>query len=56
MLSVAPAIYDGREITLSACFGIAMLQPGMTESDILAAADRDMYRHKQGQDRPTGHR
>ncbi|WP_260581461.1 hypothetical protein [Sphingopyxis sp. PET50] len=50
------AIYDGREITLSACFGIAMLQPGMTESDILAAADRDMYRHKQGQDRPTGHR
>ena len=39
--------YDGHAITLSACFGIAMLQIGMTESDILAAADRDMYRNKQ---------
>jgi diguanylate cyclase (GGDEF)-like protein len=47
VLSCEPAIYDGHAITLSACFGIAMLQVGMTESDILAAADRDMYRSKQ---------
>jgi len=49
MLSAAPAVYDGTEIMLSACFGIAMLQAGVTESEILAAADRDMYRSKQGQ-------
>ena len=51
-----PAIYDEHMIALSACFGVAMLQLGMTESDILAAADRDMYRSKQLQDRPRGHR
>ena len=56
ILRAAPAIYDGREIALSACFGIAMLQLDMTESDILAAADRDMYRNKQRQDGPTEHR
>jgi diguanylate cyclase (GGDEF)-like protein len=56
ILMATPAIYDGREIALSACFGVAMLQPDMTESDILAAADRDMYRCKQGQDGPIGHR
>jgi hypothetical protein len=28
----------------------------MAESDILAAADRDMYRCKQGQDGPRFHR
>ena len=47
VLTAAPAEYDGHEIALSACFGIAMLQTGMTESDILAAADRDMYDTKQ---------
>ncbi len=56
MLSATPAFYDGHEITLSACFGIAMLQTGASESDILAAADRDMYRSKLAQDRPAGHR
>ena len=56
VLAAAPAVYDGHEIPLSACFGIAMLQTGMTESDILAAADRDMYRSKQGQSSAAGHR
>jgi diguanylate cyclase (GGDEF)-like protein len=56
VLTAAPAEYDGHEIALSACFGIAMLQTGMTESDILAAADRDMYRSKQGLGGLPGHR
>ncbi|AJA10666.1 diguanylate cyclase [Sphingopyxis fribergensis] len=56
VLSAAPADYDGHEIGLSACFGVAMLQTGMTESDILAAADRDMYRSKQGLAGLPGHR
>jgi diguanylate cyclase (GGDEF)-like protein len=56
VLAASPALYDGHEIPLSACFGIAMLQTGMTESDILAAADRDMYRSKQGQPVAVGHR
>ncbi len=56
VLTAAPAEYDGHQIALSACFGIAMLQSGMTESDILAAADRDMYRNKQGQGSASGHR
>ncbi len=56
VLTAAPAHYDGHSIALSACFGIAMLQTGMTESDILAAADRDMYRNKQGQGDLPGHR
>ncbi|MBU0824271.1 MULTISPECIES: GGDEF domain-containing protein [unclassified Sphingopyxis] len=56
VLTAAPADYDGHQIALSACFGIAMLQSGMTESDILAAADRDMYRNKQGQGSAPGHR
>lgn len=56
MLSATPANYDGHEIALSACFGIAMLETGASESEILAAADRDMYRCKQAQDRPVGHR
>ncbi|MGQ3102293.1 MAG: GGDEF domain-containing protein [Alphaproteobacteria bacterium HGW-Alphaproteobacteria-17] len=56
VLAATPARYDGHEIPLSACFGIAMLQTGMTESDILAAADRDMYRSKQGQHVAAGHR
>ncbi|PZQ23921.1 MAG: GGDEF domain-containing protein [Sphingopyxis macrogoltabida] len=47
VLSALPAIYDGQDIALSACFGIAMLDAGATESEILAAADRDMYRSKQ---------
>jgi len=56
VLTAAPAHYDDHQIALSACFGIAMLQSGMTESDILAAADRDMYRNKQGQGGLPGHR
>ncbi|WP_447932254.1 GGDEF domain-containing protein [Sphingopyxis fribergensis] len=56
VLTAAPAEYDGHEIALSACFGVAMLQTGMTESDILAAADRDMYRSKQGLGGLPGHR
>ncbi|ALH82151.1 GGDEF domain-containing protein [Sphingopyxis macrogoltabida] len=56
VLSTGPALYDGNEIALSACFGVAMLQVGMAEADILAAADRDMYRCKQQQDRPRSHR
>lgn len=56
VLTAAPAEYDGHEIALSACFGVAMLQTGMTESDILAAADRDMYRSKQGLSGLPGHR
>lgn len=56
VLTAAPAEYDGHAIALSACFGIAMLQTGMTESDILAAADRDMYRSKQGLGGLPGHR
>lgn len=47
VLSAEPANYDGQEVRLSACFGVAMLQTGMSESDVLAAADRDMYRCKQ---------
>src|SRR3546814_12195969 len=46
-LDAAPVVYDGQAIALSACFGVAMLAKDMTESDILAAADQDMYRCKQ---------
>lgn len=56
VLTATPADYDGHEIALSACFGVAMLQTGMTESDILAAADRDMYRSKQSLGGLPGHR
>lgn len=56
VLTATPAHYDGHEIALSACFGIAMLQTGMTESDILAAADRDMYKSKQRLGGLPGHR
>src|SRR3546814_446786 len=56
VLTAGPAHYDGHEIALSACFGVAMLQTGMNESDILAAADRDMYKSKQGQGGSLGHR
>jgi diguanylate cyclase (GGDEF)-like protein len=55
-LSEEPASYDGQDIPLSACFGIAMLESGITESEILAAADRDMYRCKQKQPQSSGHR
>src|SRR3546814_3832111 len=41
VLTAAPAHYDGPEIALSACFGVAMLRTGLNESHILAAADRD---------------
>ena len=58
VLSATPALYDGHDIALSACFGVAMLRAGATESEILAAADRDMYLCKQAQaaDSPTRHR
>ena len=56
VLTAGPAHYDGHEIALSACFGVAMLQTGMNESDILAAADRDMYRSKQSLGGLPGHR
>jgi len=56
LLSAGPAIYDGQEIPLSACFGVAMLEADMSESDLLAAADRDMYRNKQAQEALAGHR
>lgn len=56
-LCASPAVFDGQGIYLSACFGIAMLRAGATETEILAAADRDMYRNKAlGQDNPFGHR
>jgi diguanylate cyclase (GGDEF)-like protein len=46
LLSSEPVLFDDRAISLSACFGVAAILPGMTEADILAAADRDMYRSK----------
>jgi diguanylate cyclase (GGDEF)-like protein len=46
LLSDMPVDFDGREIALSACFGVATLSGDMTEADVLAAADRDMYRSK----------
>lgn len=46
ILSSSPAQFGDQAIDLSACFGVAMLSADMTESDILAAADRDMYRAK----------
>lgn len=56
VLAATPAVYDGHAITLSACFGVAMLRTGMTESDILAAADRDMYSCKLALGSAMGHR
>ena len=56
VLSATPAVYDGHDIALSACFGIAMLRAGATESEILAAADRDMYLSKQQQPVTPGQR
>ncbi len=56
VLTAGPAVYDGHQIALSACFGVAMLEVGMNESDILAAADRDMYRCKESRKGPTGQR
>lgn len=46
LLSEVPTEFEGRTIPLSACFGIATLDGDMSETDVLAAADRDMYRAK----------
>ena len=46
LLSETPVVFDGRAISLSACFGVAVVAGDMTETDVLAAADRDMYRAK----------
>lgn len=46
LLSDEKVEFDGRMIALSACFGVATLAGDMTEADVLAAADRDMYRSK----------
>jgi diguanylate cyclase (GGDEF)-like protein len=46
LLSEVPTEFEGRTIPLSACFGIATLEGDMSETDVLAAADRDMYRAK----------
>ncbi len=46
LLADTPVEFDGRTIALSACFGVATLAGDMTEADVLAAADRDMYRSK----------
>jgi diguanylate cyclase (GGDEF)-like protein len=42
LLSSEPIIFDGQLLSVSACFGIATLEGGMTEFDVLAAADRAM--------------
>ncbi len=41
-----PVVYDGRTISVSASLGAAMLEPGMTENDVLARADAAMYANK----------
>lgn len=46
LLSDVPVVFDGQAMAVSACFGIATLEGDMTESDVLAAADRDMHRAK----------
>jgi diguanylate cyclase (GGDEF)-like protein len=46
LLSDVPVMFDDQPIAVSACFGIATLEGDMTESDVLAAADRDMLRAK----------
>lgn len=46
LLTRDPVMFDNRAIALSACFGVAAIRPGMTEADVLAAADRDMYLSK----------
>jgi diguanylate cyclase (GGDEF)-like protein len=46
LLADTPVDFDGRSIALSACFGVATLTGDMTEADVLAAADQDMYRSK----------
>lgn len=56
LLSDTPVEFDGQIIAVSACFGIATLAGDMTESDVLAAADRDMYRAKNAVRSPTTHR
>ncbi len=56
ILTDTPARFGDQSIDLSACFGVAMLNANMTESDILAAADRDMYRAKLASSSPHGQR
>ena len=46
LLGDVPIAFEGCIIPLSACFGIATLDGDMSETDVLAAADRDMYRAK----------
>jgi diguanylate cyclase (GGDEF)-like protein len=46
LLSDVPVLFDGQAIAISACFGIATLEGGMAESDVLAAADRAIDRAK----------
>ena len=46
VLQDVPIIFDGEPIGVTACFGIATLESGMTESDVLAAADHAMDRAK----------
>lgn len=56
LLSEQPVEFAGREIILSACFGVATLEGDMTEEDVLAAADRDMYRAKVAERDVRSHR
>lgn len=46
ILSDHPAMFGGEPVNLSVSFGVAMLRPGMSEADVMAAADADMYGRK----------
>lgn len=56
LLAETPVEFSGREIWLSACFGVATLEGDMTEEDVLAAADQDMYRAKAAERDARAHR
>lgn len=47
-LQARNALFEGAEIPLSACFGIAMMRGGESGVSILAEADRKMYSAKHG--------
>lgn len=47
-LASRPADYNGVELNLSASIGGVMIAPDESESEMLARADKEMYRFKRG--------
>ncbi|MFM6854781.1 MAG: GGDEF domain-containing protein [Sphingopyxis sp.] len=43
-----PCVYDGKQVRLSAAFGLTMITPGRSAEELMGSADAEMYRAKRG--------